>query len=175
MPSIVRPTERLLIYAYRSAASLKNADDFLKTARERLYPAIPDPPVKMPVPLEKYVGKYHDAGYGTVEVKLDCSERKYPKDSPASATTDQKGCRLIAQSAVMPGMEGQAYRMDLEHISGDFWLGWAYTVILDYRRPDACQRVQFRVGADGTVASVGADVRIEGESVPLTWFTRVED
>ena len=164
-----------LIFSNSATANQKAADEELKTTRDRLYPSTPSPPIKPPLPLEKYVGKYHDAGYGTLEIKLNCSELDYPKDSPASTTTEKDGCRLVARPESQPGMEGFAVQMDLEHISGDFWLGWAFAINFKYRRPQGGQRIEFRLDASGAVASVGVDVRLEGESVPLTLFTRVAD
>jgi hypothetical protein len=132
--------------------------------------------LKRPVDVEKYVGQYHDEGYGIFNVTLDCDKQELPEDSPASPTTTHDGCRLVIISPGRPGEEASVIRLDLEHISGDYWVGWAYMPHLrKYHRPLACQRVEFRVDAAGVVASLGVDVRLEGEDIPLVWFERVAD
>jgi len=64
-----------------------------------------------------------------------------------------------------------------EHVTGDFWVGWAYIDQLTragHLRPEACLRAQFRVDERGEVAGFGFDVRLEEIDGPLVWFERVK-
>jgi Domain of unknown function (DUF3471) len=149
------------------------AEYLLKTTRQRLYPSLPQPPLERPVGFDAYVGQYHNPGYGTFNVSLQCGEQKRAPDSPAAPSTDEYGCRLAVHALRDAKTASVMVRLELEHVSGDYWIGWAFMdVYKNYHRPLAGVRLQFRVGPSGLVRRMGVDVRLEGEDVPLTWFDR---
>ena len=91
-------------------------------------------------------------------------------DSPASPTVNENGCRLLLTKSSNFGKE---ISYQLEHKSGEFWLGWVFNN--DYatvRRPEDCRRVQFRMDRNGRPSSLGVDIRMEGDDTPLVWFER---
>lgn len=149
---------------------LKGADERLGNCSARLYPSLSSPPLPPPIPLEGFVGSYHDPGYGTIYVSLRCDGWESPEDSPAQPSRTTEGCRLVVERA---SVFGKQVSYQLEHKSGDFWVGWFFNDDFEsVRRPDECFRAQFRLDEAGRPAMLGLDVRIEGEDTPLTWFQR---
>lgn len=152
----------------------------LATCSNIFYPTFASPALPMPVPLANYTGTYHDAGYGTMHLVLDCEKLPLPSDVPMQPTTDTDGCRLVLR-VEQPGGDlregGETISVMFEHLSGDFWLAWAMIDQLvegGYRRPVWCVRAQFRLDEAGVVRWFGIDARVEGMESPLTWLERTE-
>ncbi|KAJ3538949.1 hypothetical protein NM208_g4241 [Fusarium decemcellulare] len=135
----------------------------------RLYPSLPSPPIPT-LPLKYFAGSYSHPGYGPITISLRCEEWDAPIDSPASPSTTKDGCRLVA---VKIDDFGKHVSYQLEHKSGDYWVGWLFDDDLaSVKRPKDCYRVQFRVDEAGRSGWFGIDIRMEGEDVALVWFER---
>lgn len=84
------------------------------------------------------------------------------------SSAQDEGCQL----RLARGPESQVpFHGKLSHKTGDYWLSYLYEDWFDMVQD--CVRTQFRVDASGTVNSIGIDIRMEGESIPLVWFDRV--
>ncbi|KAF7561463.1 hypothetical protein G7046_g2680 [Stylonectria norvegica] len=153
--------------------SIVDFGDRLGNCSARLHPSVPKPPLPVPLPLESFIGSYHDPGYGPIAVSRLCDDWQSPPDSPASPTVTKDGCRLVVMKT---SNFGKQVSYQLQHVSGDFWIGWFFND--DYatvRRPTECYRVEFRIDNAGRASSMGLDIRMEGDDVPLTWFEREVD
>jgi hypothetical protein len=129
-------------------------------APARLYPNVPNPPIPMPVPLDKYTGTYHEAGYGNLSISQTCAS-----ESPAANCTLQ--ARVHNLNKFIP------LHANLTHVSGDYWLARAIMESHNLHEPDVVLRAEFQVDAAGVVSKFGADLRLETEQTPLIWFDRV--
>lgn len=145
-------------------------EERLGNCSARLYPSLPSPAIPLSLPLEGFGGNYFHPGYGPISVSLQCDDWEHPTDSPASPSVNEDGCRLVvAKTSIF----GKQVSYQLEHKSGDLWLGWFFND--DYatmRRPVDCFRAEFRMDASGQPSAIGLDIRMEGEDVPITWFER---
>jgi hypothetical protein len=142
---------------------------YMETCAERLYPDIPSPALPPAVYLANHTGQYSDPGYGDLFVALKCGNES---STVTSLTTEDEGhCRLQVKTA--DNAETPLY-VNLEHKTGNYWLGWGHIVGVDIDMPVTCSRIQFRVDDKGTVSHLGVDIRMEGDDAPLVWFKHVE-
>ena len=142
----------------------------LEQCSARLYPSLPSPPVPLSVPLKDLAGSYYHPGYGSISASLRCDDWKHPDDSPASPSNDENGCRIVFTKS---NVFGQVNSYQLEHKSGESWLGWVFND--DYvtlRRPEDCRKVQIRISDDGRPSSIGIDLHVYEEDSSLIWFDR---
>ncbi|KXH59768.1 penicillin-binding protein [Colletotrichum salicis] len=96
-------------YLERKKAQL----EYLQVCAKNLFPSLPTPPLLPTVPIPDHIGEDHDAGYGTINVDLDCS-----------CSVDKCQLRILGMGGV-----GSAYlepTIYLEPMSGNHWLGRAY-------------------------------------------------
>ncbi|KAF4977117.1 hypothetical protein FZEAL_6305 [Fusarium zealandicum] len=143
-------------------------DERLGNCSNRLYPSLPSPTLPTPLPLKDFAGDYFHAGYGPISVHLRCEEWDAPLDSPAAPSVEKDGCRLVA---LKTNIFGKHVSYQLEHKSGDYWIGWFFDGdFASVKRPKRCYRAQFRTDETGRSAWLGLDIRQEGEDIPLIWF-----
>jgi len=123
-----------------------------------------------------YAGVYDNVGYGNMTLSLQCghdSRKGYPADTPAHPTIE-RGCSVRGSGPLE--FEGKKFHLDLEHVTGDYWIAWLF--VDDYApagsgltvRPRLCLRAQSRIGPDGAVEAFGMDFRWESEDGPLVWY-----
>ncbi|KAI0121106.1 penicillin-binding protein [Xylariales sp. AK1849] len=134
-----------------------------------LYPDIPSPPLPPTLPLANHTGEYRDPGYGSYSIGLECDEDFNTKHH---TQIENAQCHLIARS---PEDGPFSFYADLEHQTGDYWVGWLHQEQLqDPETKLGCMKVQFFVDEKGIVSRLGIDARQEGADGPLVWFDRVE-
>ncbi|KAK1622175.1 penicillin-binding protein [Colletotrichum phormii] len=137
--------------------------EYLQTCAKNLFPSLPTPPLLPTVPIPDHIGEYHDAGYGTINVDLDCS-----------GSVDNCQLRVLGM-----GGAGFAYfepTIYLEPMSGNHWLGRGYMggkKMEAIGTPMVCLPVEFKVDILGKVSQIGVGLRLEGGGEPLVWFDRV--
>jgi len=141
-----------------------------------LYPKATNPPLGFQLPLSNFSGTYSNPGYGAVKLTMDCHPIELPPDSAARPTVDA-GCILTIGPSSPVESAGLAFRALFEHVSGNYWLAWAYIEQMmeaGQKRPAACLRAEFRVDERGVVNEFALDMRMEEMDGPLVWFSRVE-
>ena len=134
-----------------------------RACRESVYPHVPAWNIQPAADLLAYTGKYHNAGYGDLEISLHWDHR------------DSSGVRRLKTGPMM-GFDGLTFEVVFEHFNGEFWLGKAY--ILEHNshkvyhlwHPEVCIRVETVVDYNGKVQRVGMDLRQEEPGSPLVWF-----
>lgn len=156
--------------------------------RKRLYSHVPSPPLLPSAAVDKHAGRYYDLGYGgfIVDLVFDGDDdggdddggslRPHIPESESEESPQAAGkggeCHLEAHLEDTSMFE---FVFMLEHVSGDYWVGWAHVKgLTDPGEPLASVRAQFRLNARGEVSEAGVDLRLEeDDEVPLVWFTRV--
>ncbi|KAG7082292.1 penicillin-binding protein [Colletotrichum scovillei] len=128
--------------------------EYLRTCASELYPSLPTPPLLPTLPIPDHVGEFHNTGYGTLEVVLDCLDFVE-----------------ICELRVL-GMGGEAFAhlapmIYLEPMSGNHWLGRGYmggkkaqTVGI----PILCVPVEFKVDILGKVSQIGVGLRLSQQA-----------
>lgn len=117
----------------------------------------------MTLPIESYAGTYFHPGY--LSMALEAAGSKSAAEDPRVELTARRS------DATWP------IECELEHVSGEYWL-MKYSFI--HNRSVAGLQgfvsVQFKLGPDGKVASMGIDWRsFLSESVEgLIWFDKVQ-
>ncbi|TQV92968.1 penicillin-binding protein [Cordyceps javanica] len=126
--------------------AIKARKEKAANALDILYPNRP-PPEQALSPFadtSKLVGRYHHPGYGT----FDFAEANHPDKAGVKVLEAERGDCFFA------------YKMHLEHVSGDYWLArgtWLHTGTRD--RSDAAQ---FKFGVDGSPTGVELTLRNDG-------------
>ncbi|RHZ52915.1 uncharacterized protein CDV56_105763 [Aspergillus thermomutatus] len=120
----------------------------MKEAKRRLYPSLPSQPLPPSLSLELYAGVYAHPGYGSFELLLD-EDRKLYADLPDRAIVT---------------------RLELEHASGDFFVGKLYSPGGGGDGVTFFQ-VEFSIDSRAQVERVGLDLEPElrGDKI---WFDR---
>ncbi|KAH0536105.1 hypothetical protein FGG08_006991 [Glutinoglossum americanum] len=144
------PEEERLDWDTMMRQALEYLKYLIATARYRLYPTIPSPPLPSTLQLSSYTGTYFHPAYHNITFKFNESQGRLFANVTDNTWT---------------------YDLDLEHISGDYFLGYL-------SRPAAAEGVlgagkaEFLVGASGVVGRVG--VQLEGQmGDELVWFDRL--
>lgn len=117
-----------------------------KDTKESLFPALPDPPLPLSLPLEKYAGEYFRDGFGTF-------------------TANVKDGRLQIDATDRTWKTWYSF----EHVSGDFFVVEWRDVDTRYTRK---MRGEFRFGADGKVVELGLPLLLEMEG-GMIWLQKV--
>ncbi|KAH6648082.1 beta-lactamase/transpeptidase-like protein [Truncatella angustata] len=153
-------------FAAKFLNDVEQEKHYLATCPERVYPNLPSPPLPHTLPLPNHTGRYRDEGYGDFDVLLDCG-------STEAATTTARGgsCKLRVQKLEY-GPFPWPFILNLDHKSGNYWLGWPEFRGTDI--PPACLEVRFRVNASGEVSHFGFNARME-DGAPLVWFDRIDE
>ncbi|KAJ6788491.1 hypothetical protein PWT90_02636 [Aphanocladium album] len=133
---------------------LGRVDEAIKARKERqntvLDTMYPDRPRNQVLPpsasISKLAGRYSHPGYGTFEF----AETEH---------LDKAGVQVLESRRPDCFF---AYRMQLEHVSGDFWV--ARTTWLHTGTPDRCDRARFTFGVDGNPAGIEVTLQSDGES-----------
>ncbi|KAL8836615.1 MAG: hypothetical protein Q9170_002838 [Blastenia crenularia] len=129
-----------------------------------LYPHSPTgrDAIPLSLPLENYTGVYHNSGFPNFTITL---------------VTENEHQRRLQSLLVRVW----AYRFDFEHVSGEYFVGRGDPEFPGEEGVDGIDplmvlllKVEFRIGEDGKVAEMGADLEpmMEGEKI---WFRRVGD
>jgi hypothetical protein len=143
----------------------------LDSCAATFYPSLPAPaPQIAPVPLESFLGTYHNNGYGTISVSREC-DWDNPSNSPAVLTHLDSKCILNVKKG---NTFGNPVSWKLEHVSGEYWVAWFY--MDDYatvKRPSRCFRAQFALDEAGMPVKFSIDMRDEGPETPLVEFERI--
>ncbi|KAL8713210.1 MAG: hypothetical protein Q9220_002731 [cf. Caloplaca sp. 1 TL-2023] len=148
----------------------------METQRERLkhpvkalFPDLPATTIFLSLPLKEYTGTYYNPGYKNFTITLS------PSPSPTTSTHDQEQQTLqVHYHRTWPGT------LNLTHVSGEHFLVKGYENIPAEEEKDVdpldplsnvILKAEFRIGEDGQVAEVGADLEPEmrGEKI---WFRR---
>ncbi|KAK8075543.1 hypothetical protein PG997_010206 [Apiospora hydei] len=145
----------------------KQGRKLVHDGRKRLYPHVPDPPLPPSVALYKHEGRYHNPGYGEMIVNLVCDGensggssgphmQKSESEPPETARKGDDDCHLEAHLADTSIFK---FTFMLEHVSGDYWIGWAHVKgVTDPDEPLTAVRAQFRLDERGEVSEVGVDL-----------------
>lgn len=114
---------------------------------EELYPEVPDPPLPLSLPVERYAGAYHHPGFETWVVEV--------KDGNLEIDGTDRTWRS---------------KWTFTHVSGEFFT-------LERRDVDTrwkgLLRAAFKIGDDGSVAEVGLPL-VEEMEPELIWLKRVK-
>lgn len=124
------------------------------------------------LPLEKYAGTYHNAGYRSFTFELVQPEAK----------TEEKGDSSQDKPFLLAKAFDRTWKhlQQLYHVSGEYWVGYA----LSGEKEEKGQRVEdfhaaFRISPAGTVQALGLEIEkgLTGErwEDKLIWFDRVEE
>ena len=131
----------------------------LRSYRERLYPNVPDPPLKRTLYLEAYTGIYQDKGYGAINVTLNLDPSKGPTHERMS--TGKLYGQLMDRSDLIP-------KVHFEHVSGEFFIA----VVTGDTHPLAAWKLEYRLNETGNVAALGIALESAmGEG--KIWFEKV--
>lgn len=128
------------------------------TTRQRLYPSVPEPPLPLSLPLSAYAGTYTHPAYRTIELVVADANRDFlyaARTKQVLRADVDRLCHMV---------------VDLEHVSGDFFLAW-----VDNKEPCFANAggvtARFTLGSDGAVEKWGIDIEANGR---LVWFDRVK-
>ncbi|KAK7753034.1 hypothetical protein SLS62_004983 [Diatrype stigma] len=122
-------------------------------------------------------GTTAEQGTGKVTVSLDCDDDGHGHSDYGSGDVQLSpgGSEARCQRQRLRIRLGKRFGalslvVDLEIMSGDFWLGRTYIEQVGADVVLACTPVQFRVDASGAVLQLGIDARQKGEGTPPVWF-----
>ena len=133
-------------------------DGYINT-RKTLYPDLPKPPLPLPVPLVGYEGAYHHPGYRTIELKVADAPKHFPIDEDVANVLHAELDRLLHMT------------LDLEHVSGDFFIAWRGTLKPNFANKGGA-KARFVLRGDGAVDKLGIDIEADGQ---LVWFDKVTE
>jgi Domain of unknown function (DUF3471) len=168
----------MMAYQTRNKQLLKDGKERGHSARERLYPSLPDPSLPTTLPLKAYTGTYSDPGYQTLTIEMSTSP---PSpfltpflDSAASKTSTAvhplPKHHLVASRSTTTWPEFLTF----QHISGDFFIAWAeHHGDFGAWWPDSYP-VEFRIGADGKVVEIGIKWEEKLKDGEKIWLRRVD-
>nr|XP_036579334.1 penicillin-binding protein [Colletotrichum truncatum]KAF6786881.1 penicillin-binding protein [Colletotrichum truncatum] len=162
--------------AHRYKRNREAQQKYLESCGEHIYPSVPEPPLLPTLPISEHIGKYHDPGYGTLEVELYCPDSN--AESRGSQGRSIEKCQLRVHGIAGVSFQYLNPTVYLEPKSGNYWVARAYFEVVAAREietPFWCLRAAFKVGADARITDFGLDVRMEGNDGPLVWFARVDD
>ena len=148
-----------------SFAEQKNLTDAkLANAIDKYYPDRPEHSIAPSLPLEAYTGTYFHPGYLNFTLELAGSGK----------TTRAKA----ALTAKRPDATWPTYN-EFEHVSGEYWMIFMYTLDQPTGVVGEYAPAQFRVGADGKADALGVtwiSFGFSGEDIVegFVWFERVE-
>lgn len=137
----------------------------LAEAIDKYYPDRPEHSIAPSLPLEAYAGTYFHPGYLNFTLELA---------DPGKTTNRAKA----ALTAKRPDATWPTYN-EFEHVSGEYWMIFMYTLDQPTGVVGEYAPAQFRVGADGKADALGVtwisfdlsgDDNIEG----FVWFERIE-
>jgi hypothetical protein len=141
-----------LVDETRHEQSVKNKEKWLSSAKQRYYPHLPVPALSLSLGLAQYTATYYHPGYRNITIEL----------APSSST------RLSFTRTDSTWK----YHAELEHVSGDFFLGQLDML----NAPNIMFReafpAEFRLGPDAKVTMFGAllEPAMGDEKI---WFTRI--
>ncbi|KAI9750597.1 MAG: hypothetical protein M1835_001366, partial [Candelina submexicana] len=147
------PAKERVDWDEQSEQGLQLGKMLIRTAKERLYPVIPNPPLPHSLSLEKYQGTYSHPAYQNYTIVLAASLDPSESSQLTSVVTQEE--RMWS------------HVLTLEHISGDNFLAWVTRPGVTGSEGDedaslAALRVQFDVGVDGKVRTFGVHVEDAG-------------
>ncbi|PFH58227.1 hypothetical protein XA68_14006 [Ophiocordyceps unilateralis] len=132
----------------------------IANATNVLYPDRPKSPLPPSLKPSAFAGRYHNAGYGTIDLEV----KPHPsKPDETILVADRKDFEV-------------RYQLKLHHVSGDFWV--AYIESPDRAPgPTLFYRAQFALGSDGKAASLAITLYNREEMVleGVAVYDRVED
>lgn len=154
----VDASEREDLVANGDEAMVKARNKYL-TARMTVYPNVPEPPLPFTLALSDYAGSYHNQGYRTIELAVGDA----PKDFPIADHTKQ-----VLHAEVNRLVH---FTLDLEHVTGDFFIGWTNTKKPNFSNKGGIKS-QFILGSDDALEKWGVDIEDNGR---LIWFNKVQN
>lgn len=155
---------------YRWTQEVNEVAQRLAACPAKLFPHTTKVAFTTPLVLDRFIGTYHNKGYGNVSISKICDWIN-PKDSPAALTLTKDGCVL---SIKMHNVFRRELSFKLQHMDGNDWIAWYYDDdFATVRRPAQCYRAQVLLDEEGFPSRLGLDVRMETDDTPLTWFNRL--
>lgn len=125
----------------------------LDEAESVLYPKLPEHAIPSSLSDEQIVGRYHDPGYGTLNI----------------VQADIDGQSWLVANRTEPIFP---YELRFKHVSGNYWLVYAY--LPDTRSIVGAYATEFTVGADGEAKSLELQQTPRGQlGEPDVSFKRV--
>ncbi|KAJ3494858.1 hypothetical protein NLG97_g3807 [Lecanicillium saksenae] len=142
---------------YNLTSSLEEAHAVQKKALDEAestwYPNLPEKRIPSSLTNEQIVGRYHDAGYGTLNI----------------IQADIDGENWLVANRTEPLTP---YELRFKHVSGNFWLSYEY--LPDLRQVAGAIAAEFTVGADGEAVGVEVRQTPKGQlGEPDVFFARV--
>ena len=117
-----------------------------------VFPTVPSPPVARPLPLSAYAGTFNHPAYHNITLRT-CN-------STANAACQLRGSPFVAL--------GMTIHFEIEHVSGQWWLGRMFVDDHDPTVVYSVSRFQFETSGKA-VTKVG----IEMEPGLYIWYDRV--
>lgn len=141
-------------------SQLEETSQALNKSKERLFPALPKPPISLSLPLEQYTGFYAHAGYGVLNLTLANSDPK--------STFNFQSTTLRA--ALVNGTQPLA--ADFEHVSGEYFLVSVGLIKADGLRDVLdVTKAEFRLNEAGKIEQVGINLD-EAMGEEKIWFKK---
>lgn len=141
---------------------MNQVGDNVRNALEKIYPSRPEKPIPASLPLSGYAGLYYHPGYQYLNVVV----------------TDESQGTVLSASPV-PQLHAEQpdtdfpFKCDFVHVSGENWI--LYVDLMD--APTLTVRnfaaVEFRIGSDGEVESMGVEWRQRNGVDACIWYKRV--
>jgi CubicO group peptidase (beta-lactamase class C family) len=151
------PQDERFDWNAKNQATMRDKEKEYVFAKSLFYPSIPSPPLPLSRPLAAYVGTYYHPAYHNMTVTL----------LPSGSSLNPSIFR-IDRTAQLWKM-----RVELEHVSGEYFIGWLDSLVAPGTVFKDAMSVEFRIGSDGSVAQLGARMEVEmGQE--MIWFTRVQ-
>ncbi|KAJ6785600.1 hypothetical protein PWT90_00472 [Aphanocladium album] len=142
---------------YNLTSSLDELEDAQKKALDEaestFYPNLPEKRIPSSLTNEQIVGRYHDAGYGTLNI----------------VQADIDGDSWLVANRTEPIF---AYELRFKHVSGNFWLTYLY--LPDKQSIADAIAAEFTVGTDGDASGVELRQTPKGQlGEPDVFFNRM--
>jgi hypothetical protein len=120
-----------------------------KNALKSIYPTIPDPPLPLALPLEKYTGTYYHPGYRNITLVL--------KKGKLHCDRDDASWKVV---------------FDLEHVSGENFIAYIDSATAPGLVFKEAAASEFVIGSDGVVSKFGFNGGADTGPVWI-WFERI--
>ncbi|KAL2013132.1 hypothetical protein VTN00DRAFT_657 [Thermoascus crustaceus] len=162
------PVEERVDWVKRAEIEISALSQISPDVLHNLYPARPDPPLPLSLPISAYEGIYVHPAYPTLNISAHCAKPSIFPEFPKPDFTNDKGASLQQPPSLCATICGSilAHTIEFRHVSGEFWL-----VARDFWGEHKATRAEFRVAPHGTVGELGVEFEptMKGEKI---WFRR---
>lgn len=140
------PKKRRTNYAEIFKLLLLKKELRLRNSIQTLYPDLPKERIPPTLPLESYIGKYYDPGYGTLELKLvNVSSINNPDDM------------IKSDQVLHVEVRNRSWEHDveIEHVNGEHFVVWIHSPLKGQILFTNATSGEFRIGSNGKVSMFG--------------------